>query len=160
MQGTSRPLYNINGRHNSPSQLSLGRRHQTSAHKALEQRYENTYSFAGRREPSESDGLSRHPRRRLSALTEMLMRLVWITFSCSAVPTQNDLACRSKWGRSVTRGYHVHTERDFGSLLDIWSCLRLRDHGGRLERHEGGLRSISKDQIGRTHHFRGIFLRH
>lgn len=36
-----------------------------------------------------------------------------------------------------------------GSQFDIWSCLRLRGLGGRLERYEGGLGGVNRDRIER-----------
>lgn len=40
--------------------------------------------------------------------------------------------------------------------IDIWSCLRLRGLGGRLERYEGGLGAVSRDRIESMHHLRGF----
>lgn len=38
------------------------------------------------------------------------------------------------------------------SQCSIWSVLRLRGLGGRLERYEGGLSGVSKDRIESTQH--------
>lgn len=44
--------------------------------------------------------------------------------------------------------------RVVNSQFDIWSCLRLRGLGGRLERYEGGLSAVSRDRIESTHQLR------
>lgn len=41
--------------------------------------------------------------------------------------------------------------RAIDSQFDIWSCLRLRGLGGRLERYEGGLGAVSRDRIESMH---------
>lgn len=40
------------------------------------------------------------------------------------------------------------------SQFDVWSCLRLRGLGGRLERYEGGLGAVSRDRIESMHPLR------
>lgn len=47
-------------------------------------------------------------------------------------------------------------ERDIGSQFDIWSCLRLRGLGGRLEKYEGGLGAVSRDRIESTYQLHDI----